>query len=288
MPADTISLEDGDLPSGSSFCYRARASNEAGFSGYSNEVCGTIVWPSLETIEPAEAVPGEEVEVIGHGGYVRIGTSGYDESSRSFALYFDGSSVGGVGCYVVSCRGGFTVPRDASLGDHQLCVQGGSCYTFRVVQAVATPTPTPPTATPTAIVTAETSGLTFTITIDPLEPKVGDAVRVAASASGEGGIPQYILRLASEGEPPLRLESPLSVTTNQLGREVAWDLTAVRPGVAMLYVSVNYEREFRAPHGTFWAFTNDASDPVMVTVVEAPTPTPTPTVTITGVGARCS
>ena len=35
------------------------------------------------------------------------------------------------------------MPSDASLGDHQVCTQGGSCLTLRVVQPVDMPTPTP-------------------------------------------------------------------------------------------------------------------------------------------------
>ena len=145
VPTGATSFADEDLPDGSTFCYRLRTGNGEGFSDYTDEVCGTIVWPTLDEIELGAATPGEEVQVTAHGGYLRIGESGYDESSRPFALYFDGSSVNDVGCYVVSCRGSFTVPSDASVGDHQVCAEGGSCVTLRVVQATPTPTPVPGT-----------------------------------------------------------------------------------------------------------------------------------------------
>ena len=137
MSAGITFFEDRDLPDGSTFCYRVRASNTDGFSDYSDKACGTIQWPSLDEIEPWEATPKDEVRVSGHGGYIRIGTSGYDESSRPFALYFDGSPVGAIGCYVTSCRGSFVVPVDAPMGDHEVCAQGGSCITLRTVQQFA-------------------------------------------------------------------------------------------------------------------------------------------------------
>ena len=45
----------------------------------------------------------------------------------------------------------------------------------------------------------ETSGLSYTITIDPSEPSVGDAVRVTAFASGSGGIPRHTLQIEPSG-----------------------------------------------------------------------------------------
>ena len=101
------------------------------------------MWPTLTNIEPGEAAPGQCcVQVTSQSGYLRIGGL-YDESSRPFDLYFDGDAVGSIGCYVTFCDGAFTVPSGASPGDHQVCTEGGSCLTLRVVQAAATPTPSP-------------------------------------------------------------------------------------------------------------------------------------------------
>jgi hypothetical protein len=133
LPTDTISFRDEDLSVGSSFCYRVRASTEAGFSDYSNQACGIVVWPTLVNIEPVEAAPGQCcIQVTSQSGYLRVDGL-YDESARPFDLYFDGAGVGSIGCYVTSCDGTFTVPSDASLGDHQVCTEGGSCLTLRVV-----------------------------------------------------------------------------------------------------------------------------------------------------------
>ncbi len=118
-----------------------RASTEAGFSDYSNQACGIVVWPTLVNIVPVEAAPGQCcIQVTSQSGYLRVDGL-YDESARPFDLYFDGAGVGSIGCYVTRCDGTFTVPSDASLGDHQVCTQGGSCLTIRVVRAMATPTP---------------------------------------------------------------------------------------------------------------------------------------------------
>ncbi len=41
LPADTTAYLDQNLPAGSSYCYRVRAYNSAGASGYTNDACGT-------------------------------------------------------------------------------------------------------------------------------------------------------------------------------------------------------------------------------------------------------
>ena len=135
----------------------------------------TVVWPTLESLTPSVAASGQQVVVIGHGGYVRV-NGGYDESARSFDLYFDGSRVGSIGCYVNRCEGRFTVPEDALPESHMITVEGGSGLSIQVItsssppvataspQAVATPTPTAtstaspvPTPTPTPVATITTS-----------------------------------------------------------------------------------------------------------------------------------
>ena len=124
----------------------------------------TLVWPTLESLTPSAAAPGQQVVVIGDGGYVRL-NGGYNESARSFDLYFDGSRVGSIGCYVNRCEGRFTVPEDALPESHMITVEGGSGLSIQASplptataspQAAATPTPTAtstaspvPTPTPT-------------------------------------------------------------------------------------------------------------------------------------------
>ena len=149
--------------------------------------------------------------------------------------------------------------------------------TFRTLMPTATATPTPaptPTATPTANGTQDTSGVVFTITIDPSEPSVGSAVRVTAYASAPGGVPQYTLLITTNSterwEPSgiFIFESPSSVSVSQLEVPVNWDLNTVQAGEATLQVLVNYEKEYCAPTHCFYGFTNASSDIVKVSVRE--------------------
>lgn len=84
------------------------------------------VWPQLNEIQPARAVPGGAVKVIGSGGYVRCGDSGYNESARSFQLFFDGAAAAQFSCYVNHCEAELTLPGEASAGTHTISVEGGS------------------------------------------------------------------------------------------------------------------------------------------------------------------
>ncbi len=101
---------------------------------------------------------------------------------------------------------------------------------------------------------------------------MGDAVRVAAYASGPGGVPRYTLRITTKStewwEPSgvLRIESPSSVSVGQLGVPVTWDLSAVEAGEATLQVWVNYERELCVSTHCFYGFTNAYSDFIRVSV----------------------
>ena len=118
----------------------------------------TVVWPTLESLTPSAAAPGQQVVVIGYGGYVRL-NGGYDESARSFDLYFDGSRVGSIGCYLNRCGGSFTVPEDALPESHMITTEDGSGLAIQVIPSSSLPTATasPPAAatpTPTATSTA--------------------------------------------------------------------------------------------------------------------------------------
>ena len=113
--------------------------------------------------------------------------------------------------------------------------------------------------------------VTWTNQVDPAEPTVGDAVQVTASASGTGGIagiPAYTLKIVS-GDSVLALQSPPSISVNQLGVPVTWDLTAVQAGQATLRVNVSYEKQFCDDTGCIFNFTSAVSPviPVKVTGV---------------------
>ncbi len=62
---------------------------------------------------------------------------GYDESSRSFALYFDGLHLGSIGCYVNYCQARFVIPSGVTPGPHVVSVEGGSQIVVEVVTAAA-------------------------------------------------------------------------------------------------------------------------------------------------------
>jgi formylglycine-generating enzyme required for sulfatase activity len=106
----------------------------------------TLVWPVLTEIQPAQAAPGKQVHLIGRGGYLSYPGGGYDESYRTFELYFDGEPVGSIGCYVNHCEGDLAVPVDASPGTYEVSVEGDSRLSLQVLETI--PAPTTPTAVP--------------------------------------------------------------------------------------------------------------------------------------------
>lgn len=120
------------------------------------------------------------------------------------------------------------------------------------------------------LVSGSAQALSWTIGVDPSTPMAGDAVQVTAYASGSGGIPTYTLQITSgEPFPVLALESPSSISVNQLGVPVTWDLTAVQAGDATLQVHVTYEKEVCGPFGCFFQFNSEQS-PVVSVRVNAP------------------
>ena len=93
----------------------------------------TMVWPSLNAVEPAIASTQSEVTVTGSGGYIRF-NGGYNESARSFQLFFDGEPVeSSFGCYVNFCQGTFTAPADTSAGAHEVSVEGGAMIAIEIL-----------------------------------------------------------------------------------------------------------------------------------------------------------
>jgi hypothetical protein len=93
--------------------------------GACTEDSGTLIQPELVGVEPAQAEAGEQVRVVGSGGYVQCG-SVYNESARAFRLYFDGQPLGSITCYANRCEALVQLPGDASPGPHILSVDGGA------------------------------------------------------------------------------------------------------------------------------------------------------------------
>jgi hypothetical protein len=98
-----------------------------------------LVWPSIRVFRPATGTPGDKIAVEGRGGFYWGSGLGWDESYRSFALYFNGRVAGSVGCHVNLCGGSFTVPDGTKPGTYDVGTEGGRSKTFEVVN----PTPTP-------------------------------------------------------------------------------------------------------------------------------------------------
>jgi hypothetical protein len=86
----------------------------------------TLVPPRVHEVRPAEAAPGQDVRVIGSGGFVKLANGGYDESSRGFPLLFDEQPLGKRSCYVNRCEGALTIPANATPGPHLITSEGGA------------------------------------------------------------------------------------------------------------------------------------------------------------------
>ncbi|HUW09697.1 MAG TPA: META domain-containing protein, partial [Anaerolineae bacterium] len=183
-----------------------------------------LIWPYLSSVQPLRAAPGERVAVRGGGGYLYWdGACGpaWDESARSFHLFFGGGPAGLLVCYANMCQADLWVPNDAPAGLHTISVEGGSALRLRVVRPTSTPTvtatrlpltstptPTPiptytPTATPTPTLTptrtptaTPTPTSTPTPTATPVSPQIliftadrtavdpGDSVRLTWESAG--------------------------------------------------------------------------------------------------------
>ncbi|MCH7735693.1 MAG: hypothetical protein IH961_10835 [Chloroflexi bacterium] len=106
--------------------YQATATPAPFGNGAASAGPSKMVWPTLLSVDPEVAAPGEGVEIIGQGGYLFTPPSGYNESARGFEVFFDGEVAGEVSCYVNRCEGRITVPDSATEGMHAISVDGGS------------------------------------------------------------------------------------------------------------------------------------------------------------------
>jgi hypothetical protein len=95
------------------------------------------------------------------------------------------------------------------------------------VDAPAAPTPRPP--------------LEWSISVDPMSPRVGDEIQLHAGAEGEGGIPQFTASITPAEESPVVIEEAPAQFSSGLGGTYLWRLRAVRPGTAAVRVFVNFE-----------------------------------------------
>ena len=171
--------------------------------------------PSLSRLIPDEASPGEDVEIEGIGGLIKLvtedgGVAGHIESAKSFTLFFDGEPIGSIVCFIGRCEGTLTVPNDAQPGSHQISVEGGSSRSLTVVEASAVQDVVTP-----EVAEQDDEGV-FLRVIAPLDEARGYCLDIPGHMAG------------------VRLESPLQVHTckhgiwNQDGR---FDVVALGNGV---------------------------------------------------------
>jgi hypothetical protein len=94
-----------------------------------------LIWPTLRQVQPSRAVPGDQVEIRGTGGFLYWNNECGEfrnESARDFQLFFDGETVGSITCYAHTCLADLTVPADAAPGIHTISIEGGSSIDIEI------------------------------------------------------------------------------------------------------------------------------------------------------------
>lgn len=100
----------------------------------------TVILPQITEIQPTQPLPGNEVTVIGSGGYIQDTCGGYIEGAREFMLFLDSEIVGNFSCYVNRCEASIVLPDNIAIGPHCLAAEeftaskpDGCPYEFQVV-----------------------------------------------------------------------------------------------------------------------------------------------------------
>ena len=83
--------------------------------------------PRITETRPAEVRAGDEVTVIGSGGFTRDTCGSTVEGSRTFKVYLDNEPVAGFSCYINHCEGKFSLSGSIASGAHCLSTQRGTC-----------------------------------------------------------------------------------------------------------------------------------------------------------------
>lgn len=110
-----------------------------GVFAISPEATSVPIPPSLLRIKPSEVAPGAEIEIEGTGGHIELRTAdgsriGFIESAKSFPVFLDGEALGSVMCFLATCKGTVTVPKDTPPGSLQISVEGGSSLSLTVLE----------------------------------------------------------------------------------------------------------------------------------------------------------
>jgi hypothetical protein len=136
---------------------------------------------------------------------------------------------------------------------------GGSSGPPPTVRQAATPTPTP-TCVPFPPLTP-----TFTFTIEPSTPQVGDHVSLSVQISG--GAPDGVYTLVATGNV-VDVTGPTYVGTQ--GSEVRFELNALQPGTTDLVLKVFYTIDLPSPAYCYDSrYQNVQSGPFALTVTAA-------------------
>ncbi len=83
--------------------------------------------PQIKGVEPERIKAGTEVTVSGSGGIFKDNCGGYNESARTYQIFFDDEPIADLVCYVGQCQGKFVIPEKTPAGSHCLGVQKGTC-----------------------------------------------------------------------------------------------------------------------------------------------------------------
>ncbi len=137
-----------------------------------------------------------------------------------------------------------------------------------------TPTPTP------SCHEIPPPNLTFTWSVEPPYPVVGDNVQISIGVSGNGGLPRYQL---SGAQPVFQADTLTMYVDGPLGT-VTFKMRAAEVGTASLTLSVDYETAYGCQENPYFNFTSRTSPPFALEVAPgsgSPTPTPTPFVVCT-------
>lgn len=215
---------------------------------------GVVALLAAQIIAIEEGVaPGTGLAVFGDEAFARR------MAGNSVSMHFDGRFVGNMVCLATLCRGNFTVPQDASLGEHML-EAGGVTITIMVVSQA--PIPTQVSQVPFAI----------GITVEPASPRVGDVVTVRATVTGASSViriglrPAELLGMCGEPLPFECNEYVLTVDRPGYTRSsppFEWTLRARKPGEVKIVVWVEYY-----PEGPVRFLRDAESEPATIRVSE--------------------
>ena len=107
---------------------------------------GTVVPPTLNDVDPATTVPGEEVQVVGTGGFIQLADGSTDKSLRAFPLVFNGVALDVLDCVNDLCGGSLIVPLNTAPGTYLISTDGAPPLSVTVGEPpqAEPPPPSPP------------------------------------------------------------------------------------------------------------------------------------------------